>query len=355
MSPTRPGPAPEADIPPPTGRTRRLSATAVSRMWWPLMTRYTTRASSPWNCPTIDTGSPVTGSRTAASERPMSWSTRCPASRTAAKSRDAVNPMRSPTAPSTPAARTNAPAVHVAPGGAPAKGVKRKARRIASAPRNGKGTGGLPNRGADTTSPPKRTASRAKKGAFSIPIAFLSGHIVIPGNPEISLRAYSTSTDSIHGIRRASVSTIASILGRNVSDDSWTWVAAWRIATTRPTAKPMASTGSEIFTAIQSASRAKSVAACTSPIPSSTSRRGPAAPAAGRRRSRESVETLHQRPHDQVPPVDQHEEKDLERDRDQHRREDDHAHRHEDRGHDHVDDEEGKEQRESHDERPAEL
>src|SRR5215813_6943063 len=59
-----------------------------------------------------------------------------------------------------------------------------------------------------------------------------------------------------------------------------------------------------------------------------------------------STERPHQAPGHQIPPVHQHEEHELEGQGDHHGWQHHHAHGHEDRGHHHVDDEEGDKQQE---------
>src|SRR6185295_17484540 len=107
----------------------------------------------------------------------------------------------------------------------------------------------------------------------------------------------------------------------NVSVISWIWVSAWKMLTARPATSPKSSTGPARMSAISSAFR-----------PSWSTVSGVIGPA--------SLEAPYERADQQVPAVDEHEDHELERQRDEHRRLRDHAHRREDRGDHHVEDEE---------------
>src|SRR5690348_6798066 len=98
----------------------------------------------------------------------------------------------------------------------------------------------------------------------------------------------------------------------NVSVTSLIWVSAWKMLTERPTTRPKSSTGPASSTVSSSAPR-------PIPITVSTPTRPP------------SAEALHQRAGEHVPAVDQHEQHQLERQRDDDRRQRDHPHRREDR------------------------
>src|SRR5579875_1084184 len=110
---------------------------------------------------------------------------------------------------------------------------------------------------------------------------------------------------SIQGPKRTSAATVAAIFGMKVSVISWIWVSAWKTLTARPATSPKSSTGPP------------SARTVSTPI---------------------SVEALHHRRGEHVPPVDEHEEHELEGQRDERRGQRDHAHRGEDRGHHHVED-----------------
>src|SRR5436190_8987178 len=106
---------------------------------------------------------------------------------------------------------------------------------------------------------------------------------------------------------------------------SWIWVTAWKIDTTRPTIRPAASIGMATLKA--------SVSALVARLTTTSWFM--------------SVEALHERSGDEVPAVDQDEEQDLERQRDEDGWQHHHAHRHQRRADDQVDDEEGKEDQEA--------
>src|SRR4051794_4594609 len=114
---------------------------------------------------------------------------------------------------------------------------------------------------------------------------------------------------------------------------SWIWVTAWKIDTTRPTIRPSASIGVATLKA--------SVSALVARLTTTSWFM--------------SVEALHERSGDEVPVVDQDEEQDLERQRDEDGWQHHHAHRHQRRAHDQVDDEEGEEDQEADLERGLQL
>src|SRR3954451_8644444 len=106
---------------------------------------------------------------------------------------------------------------------------------------------------------------------------------------------------------------------------SWIWVTAWKIDTTRPTIRPAASIGVATLKA--------SVSALVARLTTTSWFM--------------SVEALHERSGDEVPAVDQDEEQDLERQRDEDGWQHHHAHRHQRRADDQVDDEERQEDQEA--------
>src|SRR6185369_5741427 len=55
----------------------------------------------------------------------------------------------------------------------------------------------------------------------------------------------STRVVSIHGPAIASTATAATIFGTNDKVDSWIWVAAWKMLTTRPTPSTVRRMGAE--------------------------------------------------------------------------------------------------------------
>src|SRR3954471_16765841 len=114
---------------------------------------------------------------------------------------------------------------------------------------------------------------------------------------------------------------------------SWIWVTAWKIDTTRPTISPAASIGV--------ASLNPSVSALVARMTTTSWFM--------------SVEALHERSGDEVPAVDEDEEQDLERQRDEDGWQHHHAHRHQRRAHDQVDDEERQEDQEADLERGLQL
>src|SRR5690242_15117505 len=151
----------------------------------------------------------------------------------------------------------------------------------------------------------------------------------------IRLRVYSTSVRSIHGPVSASIAAMASSFGMNDSVISLICVAAWKMPTTRPTASAVSSSGAASIRVISSAWR-----------PTVTTVSGDMGL---------PEETLRERAHDQRPAIDEHEQHDLERQRDQHRREHHHAHRHEHARDHEIDDHERDEQQEADLERGLEL
>src|ERR1035438_3362802 len=133
----------------------------------------------------------------------------------------------------------------------------------------------------------------------------------------------STSEVSIHGPATARTATAAMILGTNDSVASWICVAAWKMLTTRPTASTVSSSGAETISSIQRLCWPR-VKTCCGSI------------ASGHEAGSERAE-------EQVPAVGEHEQHQLEGQRDEHRRQHHHAERHQDAGDDHVDDEKGQE------------
>src|SRR5439155_4634111 len=124
--------------------------------------------------------------------------------------------------------------------------------------------------------------------------------------------------------------------GTNVSVISWIWVMVWTTATTRPTARQTTRMGPASFRAMIMAP----LRMCTTAVSVTEST---------------SLHTHEERADEQGPSVDQDEEQQLERQRDDHGRQHHHPQRHE-RGGDHqVDDEEGHEDQEADQERPAQL
>src|SRR5579875_1794810 len=138
---------------------------------------------------------------------------------------------------------------------------------------------------------------------------------------------------SIQGPKRTSAATVAAIFGMKVSVISWIWVSAWKTLTARPATSPKSSTG-------PASARVSSSPLRPSPMTVSTPI---------------SVEALHHRRGEHVPPVDEHEEHELEGQRDERRGQRDHAHRGEDRGHHHVEDQKRDVDQEPHLERGLEL
>src|SRR5690349_13015185 len=150
------------------------------------------------------------------------------------------------------------------------------------------------------------------------------------------LRVYSTSVRNIQGPVSASIAAMASSLGMNESVISLICVAAWKMPTMRPTASAVSSSGAESMSVISSAWR-----------PTVTTVSGDMAYL--------PEEALRKRAHDQGPAIDEHEQHDLERQRDQHRRQHHHAHGHEHARDHEIDDHERDEQQEADLERGLEL
>src|SRR6188768_1939737 len=155
------------------------------------------------------------------------------------------------------------------------------------------------------------------------------------------LREYSTSVRIIQGPVSASTAAMASSFGMNDSVISLICVAAWKMPTMRPTASAVSSSGAASIRVISSAWRptVTTVSGDILYLPEETL----------------SKETLRQRAHDQRPAIDEHEQHDLERQRDQHRRQHHHAHGHQHAGDHQVDDHERDEQQEPDLERGLEL
>src|ERR1035438_936885 len=110
----------------------------------------------------------------------------------------------------------------------------------------------------------------------------------------------STSEVSIHGPATARTATAAMILGTNDSVASWICVAAWKMLTTRPTASTVSSSGAETISSIQRLCWPR-VKTCCGSIASAHEARG-------------------ERAEEQVPAVGEHEQHQLEGQRDEHRR-----------------------------------
>src|SRR5262249_48825616 len=126
---------------------------------------------------------------------------------------------------------------------------------------------------------------------------------------------------------------LAAIFGMNVSVISLICVIAWKTLTTRPATSPKSSTGPASTSVISSAPRPMPTTVSIPIVPPGPSR---------------SVEALQERAHEHVPAVHQHEQHELERQRDQHRWQHHHAHRGEDRRHHHVEDEKRHVDQEAH-------
>src|SRR5579875_1519200 len=128
------------------------------------------------------------------------------------------------------------------------------------------------------------------------------------------------------------------ILGMKERLCSWIEVTAWKIETTSPITRPTSIIGP--------ATSIASVIACVARLTTvswfTVARLL-------------SVEALDQGAGDQVPAVDQHEQQDLERQRDERRRQHHHAHAHQRRGDDQVDDQERQENQEADLERRLQL
>src|SRR5947207_15171665 len=113
----------------------------------------------------------------------------------------------------------------------------------------------------------------------------------------MSPRVYSTSCRIIHGPVSASTAAIASSLGMNDSVISLICVAAWKMPTAKPTASAVSSSGAASMRVISSAWR-----------PTVTTISG--------FMGMSPEERLGESAHDERPAVDQHEQHDLERQRD---------------------------------------
>src|SRR4051794_35196463 len=124
---------------------------------------------------------------------------------------------------------------------------------------------------------------------------------------------------SIHGPASTSAANMASSLGMNESVISLICVAAWNTLTTSPTTSAVSSSGADTSAVTHSACCAIVRTVC-------------GVMGCG------SAEARDQRSDEQVPPVHQHEQHELERQGDQHRRQHHHAHRHQHARHHHVDD-----------------
>src|SRR6186713_2085571 len=154
-------------------------------------------------------------------------------------------------------------------------------------------------------------------------------------------RVYSTSVRSIQGPVSASTAAMASSFGMNDNVISLICVAAWKMPTMRPTPSAVSSSGAASMSVISSAWRptVTTVSGDMNYLPEEVL----------------SEETLCERAHDQRPAIDEHEQHDLERQRDQHRREHHHAHRHEHARDHEIDDHERDEEQEADLERGLEL
>src|SRR5262245_36900227 len=103
---------------------------------------------------------------------------------------------------------------------------------------------------------------------------------------------------SIHGPKRISAAAVAAIFGMKASVTSLICVSAWNTATARPAISERSSTGPASASVSSSADR---------PMPMTDSTPTPPLP---------SAEALHQRAGEHVPAVHEHEEHELERQRD---------------------------------------
>src|SRR4051794_17085194 len=123
---------------------------------------------------------------------------------------------------------------------------------------------------------------------------------------------------------------------------SWICVMAWKTDTIRPTTSPTPSTGSATLKASVSAAVERLTTTSWSISGSSGAIRG-----GGDLPEGPLVKALHEGSGDEVPAVDQDEQQDLERERDEDGWQHHHAHRHQRRAHDQVDDEERQEDQEA--------
>src|SRR2546421_1659525 len=125
-------------------------------------------------------------------------------------------------------------------------------------------------------------------------------------------------------------------LGTNVSVTSWIWVTDWNSETARPMARLVMRMGAATLAVTVIIRRAISttVVSVTGP---------------------HSVEAGQEGLDHEGPPIDEHEQQDLERERHQHRGQHHHAHRHERRAHYQVDHQERYEHDEPDDERRLQL
>src|SRR6266849_3789456 len=120
-----------------------------------------------------------------------------------------------------------------------------------------------------------------------------------------------------------SAAAVATIFGMKVSVISLICVSAWKMLTLSPATSPKRSTGPARARVSSSALRPMAMTVSTvMSLPSS------------------SAEALHERAGEHVPAVDQDEEHQLERQRDEDGRQRDHAHRGQDRRDHHVEDQE---------------
>src|SRR5438105_2177970 len=128
---------------------------------------------------------------------------------------------------------------------------------------------------------------------------------------------------SIHGSRSMTPTRKAARRGTALKAVSWMLVTICSRLTTMPATRPIASSGALSQKVAMSVSRT----ICTTES-------GVIA----------SIKTLDERSDEQIPAVDKHEEQNLERRRQHHRRQLHHPNRERDRGHDDVDHQEGQEQ-----------
>src|SRR6056297_32928 len=154
-------------------------------------------------------------------------------------------------------------------------------------------------------------------------------HPIIPGMSVIRRRVKSMMTPSIQGPATDSATTSMSSFGMNDSVISLICVAAWIMPTSKPTASAESSSGE--------ASSIVTQRACCPMVVTVSGVMGASS----------DVETRGQRAEHHGPAVHQHEQHDLERQRDEHGREHHHAHRHQHAGHDQVDDQERNEHQET--------
>src|SRR5512144_1443832 len=172
-------------------------------------------------------------------------------------------------------------------------------------------------------------------GAVGGAAAGAAGHDATSSGTSAKIsRVKPVSTRRLHAPVRTSTTAAASF-GTNVSVDSWIWVADCSTESARPTARVVTRIGPASLVAVSRAPATMWMTwSATSP---------PSAIAA------------EQRGHDEGPAVDEDEQQQLERQRDEGGRQHDHAERHENRADDDVDHEERHEDDEADDESPPQL